>query len=156
MVLRAIRQEKGLTQKEAAKLLGVSLRSYITYENGEDKLSEAKLKIFRQILSEYGFIDEEHGVLTIDKIREICTSVFKEYGAEYAYLFGSYAKGTATDRSDVDLLVSINADGLKFFELVESLRENLKKRVDLIDLSQLNNNSQLVCEILKYGIKIYG
>ncbi len=156
MVLRAIRQEKGLTQKEAAKLIGVSLRTYITYEADEDRLPEAKLRFYRQILSEYGFIDEDHGVLSLDEIKGICATVFEDFGVEFAYLFGSYAKGTAADRSDVDLLVSINADGLKFFELVESLRENLKKRVDLIDLSQLNNNSQLVCEILKYGIKIYG
>ena len=33
---------------------------------------------------------------------------------------------------------------------------NLKKKVDLLDFAQLNNNPTLVQEILKDGIKIYG
>lgn len=45
---------------------------------------------------------------------------------------------------------------MKFFELIELLREKLKKKVDLLDIAQLNNNPTLVQEILKYGIKIYG
>ena len=75
---------------------------------------------------------------------------------EYAYLFGSYSKGKATDKSDVDILVSVKADGLKYYELIETLRESLKKKVDLLDIEQLNNNPTLVREILKDGIKIYG
>ncbi len=47
-------------------------------------------------------------------------------------------------------------DGMKFFELVEVLREQLRKKVDLLDLSQLENNPTLVHEILSDGVKIYG
>ena len=72
------------------------------------------------------------------------------------YLFGSYAKGRATERSDVDLLVFTETTGLRFFELVEVLRESLKKKVDVLDQSQLKGNDVLVSEILKDGIKIYG
>ena len=43
-----------------------------------------------------------------------------------------------------------------FYELVEVLRESLKKKVDLLDETQLDNNSVLVKEILRDGIKIYG
>ncbi len=46
-------------------------------------------------------------------------------------------------------------DGMKFFELIEVLRERLKKRIDLLDISQINNNPVLIQEILKDGIKIY-
>lgn len=38
----------------------------------------------------------------------------------------------------------------------EELREELKKKVDLLDVLQLNNNQKLLQEILKDGIKIYG
>ena len=75
---------------------------------------------------------------------------------DYCYLFGSYAKGKATETSDVDLLVAMPVDGMKFFELIELLREQLKKKIDLLDIAQLDNNSALVQEILKDGIKIYG
>ena len=156
MELKKIRKEKGLTQETAASLLGVSRRTYIKYEQNEEKVPEIKLRFIKQVLEQYGFIDEEHGILTVDRIKEICLPVFKQYGVEYAYLFGSYAKGKATEQSDVDILVSVKVDGLKYYELIETLREELKKKVDLLDIAQLNNNATLVQEILKDGIKIYG
>ena len=61
----------------------------------------------------------------------------------------------AKEASDIDLLISSNATGIKFFGLIEELRENLKKKVDLLDVNQLNNNLELLKEILKEGIKIY-
>ena len=67
-----------------------------------------------------------------------------------------YAKGTATETSDVDLLVSGDISGLRFYELVERLRQVLHKRVDVLDLKQILNNEALANEILKEGIKIYG
>ena len=80
----------------------------------------------------------------------------KHYPVEFCYLFGSYAKGKATEKSDVDLLVHTSLFGIDFFGLVESLREKLKKRVDVLDQKQLENNLALTSEILKDGIKIYG
>ena len=38
----------------------------------------------------------------------------------------------------------------------EELREELKKKVDVLDQKQLENNFQLANEILRDGIKIYG
>lgn len=156
MELKSIRMSKGLTQVQAARILGVSRRTYIKYENGEAHLPEVKHNFFCRTLEEYGRIDEEHGLLTIEQIKEICGRVLEEYNVEYCYLFGSYAKGRATEKSDVDLLVALPVDGLKFFGLVETLREELKKKVDVLDVAQLKNNTALVQEILKDGIKIYG
>ena len=95
-------------------------------------------------------------VYSVPKIISLLTPVFEAYKIKKAVLFGSYAKGTASEQSDVDLLVSMPVDGLKFFELLERLREGLKKKVDLLDTAQLRNNETLVQEILKDGIKIYG
>ncbi|MBQ2220650.1 MAG: nucleotidyltransferase domain-containing protein, partial [Acidaminococcaceae bacterium] len=94
--------------------------------------------------------------LSLEQITDICGRILPDYSVDYCYLFGSYAKGTASEQSDVDLLVSMPVDGLKFFELLERLREGLKKKVDLLDTAQLRNNETLVQEILKDGIKIYG
>lgn len=156
MTLKQLRKEKGITQSECAKLLQVSLRTYKRYESDESKISPLKYQFLLQRLNEYGLVDEEHGILTIERIREICSEVFKDYSVAYCYLFGSYAKGKATDKSDIDLLVAVPIDGMKFFELIERLREKLKKKIDLLDISQLDNNPMLVQEILKDGIKIYG
>ena len=55
-----------------------------------------------------------------------------------------------------DLLIGTTLGGIKFYGLVEELREGLKKRVDALDQNQLFGNSELTNEILKDGIKIYG
>ena len=75
---------------------------------------------------------------------------------EYCYLFGSYAKGLASETSDVDLLLCTNITGIKFYGLVERLRETLKKNVDVLEVRQLTNNPELINEILRDGVKIYG
>lgn len=91
-------------------------------------------------MEEYGRIDETHGVLSVSQIGEICGEVFPEYQVDYCYLFGSYAKGKETDISDVDLLVSMPLNGIKYYELLEVIRTKLRKKVDLIDVNQLTNN----------------
>ena len=156
MELKELRIEKGLTQSQCANFLGIPLRTYSRYENDENKKNSIKYQFMMDKLSEYGFIDEEHGVLTLEQIKNTCTNVFKNYDVDFCYLFGSYSKRKANEKSDVDLLISTNITGIKFFGLVEELRENLKKKVDLVDIHQLNNNEALIKEILKDGIRIYG
>ncbi|HOH58865.1 MAG TPA: helix-turn-helix domain-containing protein [Bacilli bacterium] len=156
MKLKKLRQEKGLTQEQVAQLLGVTRRTYLKYENDQSSLSEIKYKFIYQTLEQYGVIDEERGILTIEQIKNACFDIFKDYDVEYCYLFGSYAKGNANPKSDIDLLISVNASGLQFFEIVERLREKLKKKIDLLDAKELEKNILLVEEILKDGVKIYG
>ncbi len=156
MVLKQLREEKGLTQVKCAEYLQIPIRTYKRYEADDSKVDKIKYQYMIDRLTEYGMIDEEHGKLTVEQIREICGTVFPLYSVEYCYLFGSYSKGTETETSDVDLLVSMPVDGLKFYELIELLREKLKKKVDLLDVAQLNNNPSLVQEILRDGVKIYG
>lgn len=153
--LKTIRINKRMTQQEAAARLGVSLRSYVSYENDETKVNSSKYRFLLHEIENIKTIDEGHGLLTKAEIKEICSDVFSQYEVEYCYLFGSYAKGTAVETSDVDLLISGGVTGLKFFGLVEQLREALHKKVDLLDISQLTNNAELLNEILKDGERIW-
>lgn len=139
-----------------AELVGISLRSYISYENNEDKVGTLKYNYIIEKLSEINPIDEEHGLLEIEDIKQKCTEVFQKYDVQFCYLFGSYAKSKAKPTSDVDLLISSNVKGLKFYGLVEELRTVLHKKVDALDINQLKDNLELTQEILKEGIKIYG
>ena len=156
MALRDLRIEKGITQKTAAEFLGIPLRTYCNYENDPQKQTCIKYQYMIGKLQTYGYIDEETGILALDDIKRICGTVLSKYSVDYCYLFGSYAKGKATPKSDVDLLVSATVPGLKFYGMVEELREQLKKKVDVLDQKQLENNFALTYEILKDGIKIYG
>ena len=153
--LKEMRISKGLTQEEACALLGVSLRSYKTYENDEDKVGTLKYNYMLQELEKHISLDEEHGILTLSEIKNACKMVLDEYSVKYCILFGSYAKGIATEKSDVDLLISTDITGLRFFGIAERLRNELHKKVDLLDLKQLSENHDLIDEILKDGIKVY-
>lgn len=156
MTLKELRKSKHLTQAKCADYLGIPLRTYQNYETDPRKKGSMKYAFMLQKLEHYGYIDENHGILTIPQIQAVCTPLLQEANANYCYLFGSYAKGKATPSSDVDLLVSTSLTGLRFFEFVEALREALKKKVDVLKSEQLNENPELINEILKDGVKIYG
>lgn len=154
--LKELRIEKKMTQKEVADLVGISLRSYKSYENDEEKQDTIKYNYIVEQLSKINHIDEETGILELEDIVRKCSKVFERYEVSFCYLFGSYAKGKATPKSDVDLLISINVTGLKFYGLVEEIRTALHKKVDVLDMNQLKDNIELTEEIFKDGIKIYG
>ena len=154
--LKDLRIEKKMTQQEVADLVGISLRSYKSYENDEEKRNTIKYKYIIEQLTKINFIDEEHGLLTIEDITRKCSKVLEQYDVKFCYLFGSYAKGKETPASDVDLLVSTSVKGLKFYELVEELRVVLRKKVDVLDINQLKDNLELTEEIFRDGRKIYG
>ncbi len=154
--IKELRKEKKLTQQQVAEILGISLRSYKSYENDADKVGTIKYNYILDKLNAINPIDEENGILELEYIKEKCESVFAEYPIHYCVLFGSYAKGKAVETSDVDLLVSSDVKGLKFYGMVEKLRTSLHKKVDVLSLDQLKDNLELTDEILKDGIRIYG
>ena len=153
--LKDIRKNCGLTQAEASQITYIPLRTYINYENDPSKAGSIKYNYIIQKLQEYSLVDETHGILKFEEIVSVCEEVFRDYTVNYCYLFGSYAKGTPAAQSDIDLLISTETSGLKFYGLAERLREGLKKKVDLINVEQLKDNPELIEEILKDGIKIY-
>lgn len=154
--IKDLRIEKKMTQLQVAEIVGISLRSYKSYENDEDKIGTLKYNYILDKLKAINPIDEEHGILDLEFIKEKCRSVFLEYSVHYCVLFGSYAKGKAKETSDVDLLISADIKGLKFYGMVENLRNVLHKKVDVLTLDQLRDNLELTGEILKDGIRIYG
>lgn len=156
MTLKELRKQKKLTQAECAKYLNIPVRTYQNYETDASKADSMKYAFMMQKLQEYGFIDEEHGILTLQQIKDTCANIFSNFDIEYCYLFGSYAKNKALEHSDIDLLIASSISGMHFYDLVEALREGLKKKVDVLNREQLNDNPDLINEILKDGVKIYG
>ena len=116
------------------------------------------VKTVSDCLKEKYEVTEEKGLLSIEEIKNKVTDIFSKYKDEisFCYLFGSYAKGYAKDDSDVDLCISTSLTGLTFIGLIEELRVSLNKKVDLLRISDMKNNFELVHEIMKDGIKIYG
>ena len=153
--LKTARTSRKLTQKQASEYLGVSLRSYKDYENNEAKRDTRKYRAMVSELEKIAALDEEHGILTMTDIKKACKDVLCGYQVKYCVLFGSYAKGRATEHSDVDLLISTDITGLRFYGIAERLREALHKKVDLLDLRQLTDNRELLDEILRDGVRVY-
>lgn len=89
------------------------------------------------------------------ELRRILRPVFSEAGVNKATLFGSYAKGTANDKSDVDIMVDSGLRGLAFFGLLEKVSETLKIPVDLIDVTDIIPGSEIDREIKNTGVMIY-
>ena len=92
---------------------------------------------------------------TVSQIQDILVPIFREYNIRKAVLFGSYAKGSAKDKSDIDLLVDSGLKGLVFFGLLEDVVNALGKEVDFLDTSQVITDSDIENEIKATGIVIY-
>jgi predicted nucleotidyltransferase len=152
--LRETRIRKSLTQNEAAELLGISRRTYQKYESTD--VFDEKYQYLLYRMKSKTVIDENHGILSIDYIKTIVNDILKNYNIKSCYLFCSYAKGKAKETSDIDLMIDSDITGLDFYGLIEELRERLNKKIDLLTLNSLSNNSAMLVEITKDGIKIYG
>ena len=95
-------------------------------------------------------------VYSIPELQSILSPIFQQNGVKQAILFGSYAKGFATPKSDIDLLVDSGLRGLAFFGLLEDVSTAIDAPIDLLDISQIEKNSRIDREIRESGVAIYG
>ena len=155
--LRKKRKDLAITQLQAANACGVSLRTYQTYEE-TDNMNATYDDLVKK-LDEIGLIDGSNFIVSVRYIKNICRKVFKEKYPEIeaAYLYGSYARGQATGKSDIDILLVLDKPmGFRFFGIGEELKKYLHKEVDFQSYEQLINNAPMLKDILVEGIKIYG
>ena len=76
-------------------------------------------------------------MLTKEKIAALLMEKYpylaSNYGVKRIGLFGSYAKGTPNETSDIDIVVEFEQPiGFRFIEFTESLESLLGKRVDVL------------------------
>lgn len=80
-------------------------------------------------------------IYTIEQIQSIVEPIAKKYSLKAVYLFGSYARGTANEHSDIDLLIDTTGTGLDtFFKLgavYMDFADALNKEVDIITVSSM-------------------
>ncbi len=80
-------------------------------------------------------------IYTLDEIARRVRPVAEKYRLKAVYVFGSYARGEATEDSDVDLLVDIEgADLSGFFAiggLYGDLEEALEKEISFVTVDAL-------------------
>ena len=91
----------------------------------------------------------------IAKLQAVLTPVFRDYRISRAVLFGSVAKKTATEKSDLDLLVTSDLHGLRFVGFMEAVRRAAQMPVDILDVSHIERGSKIQREIETTGVTIY-
>ncbi len=83
-------------------------------------------------------------------LRREILDVAARHGASDVRVFGSVARGDADERSDVDVLLDVDAEarGLAYFGMLEDLRRDfesvLHRDVDVVDAASLNSMRERV------------
>ena len=87
-------------------------------------------------------------IYSIDEIKQMLKDVLSNTDIERVILFGSYAKNIPTENSDIDLLIDSNGKlkGLKFFAVIDIIKEKFDKDVDVIEKSEINKTGVVVYE----------
>ncbi len=96
--------------------------------------------------------NEKLNVMPIEEIIKKVSAACKKCGADGLALFGSFATGTATSRSDIDFVVYGNVNSESLDEMLERI-ETLRK-IDIFYYNEIHNE-YLLEDIKKYGRKIF-
>lgn len=99
----------------------------------------------------------EQSVLSISEIKRILLPVFKAAPVYRAILFGSYAKGCPTDKSDIDIVIDSKGKllNMDFYGVLEDITTRLGKRIDLFEITELKNNAAMRSVVEREGIVLY-
>lgn len=79
---------------------------------------------------------------TIEEIKAIVTPIAQKYGVKRIYLFGSYARGEAGEKSDIDLRVDKGSLKGMFAlcGLYTEIKEALESNVDVLTTGSLEDD----------------
>ena len=93
---------------------------------------------------------------TRSEIENTIKALLVRYNAEYALLFGSYARGEETPDSDIDVVVfgGKNFKKSNIFAFAEDLREALGINADVFEISEVDKGSPLYENLMNEGIEI--
>ena len=96
------------------------------------------------------------GTLALDEIKSVVKELLKRYHAEYALLFGSYARGEATPASDIDIVIIGGEKCVPRYvvERAEDLREMTGRDADVFEIREVNTGTPFYESVMREGIRI--
>ena len=95
-------------------------------------------------------------MLPITTIENAIRQLLARYHAEYALLIGSYARGEATEASDIDVVVFGGSQFKKMdiFAFAEDLLELTGKDVDAFEICEVNVGTPFYEAVMREGRRI--
>ncbi|MDR0903009.1 MAG: nucleotidyltransferase domain-containing protein [Ruminococcus sp.] len=100
-------------------------------------------------------------IYTIDEIKERIRPVAEKYNLPAVYLFGSYARGEADEKSDIDLMIDrTGTDVVGVFRLggvFGEFRDSLETEIDMIttDVFKHEDDRYFTDNVKKDMVNIY-
>jgi len=96
-------------------------------------------------------------IYNFEEIKSILFPIFMTSAVRQAVLFGSYAKGQATNKSDIDIVIDSNGEllNINFYGLLDEITERLNKNIDLFEISEIKQNSPIYKAIQSEGVLLY-
>ena len=94
---------------------------------------------------------------TIEAIRDAIARVPMDARVRRLVLFGSHAKGTAAERSDIDFFLDSGGSitGFDYFALKATLEDALAREIDLLPDVDVAPDSRIAREIARDGVTVY-
>ena len=94
---------------------------------------------------------------TIDEIKNKVTPIFEEKDVIKAILFGSYAKGEASEESDIDIAAYVNEEMsiLDFCEIADDVITGLGKEVDFLYANDIIPGGKIDIALQNEGVLLY-
>ena len=96
-------------------------------------------------------------IYTVEEITNKLKPIFDNCGVTKVILFGSYAKGIATAKSDIDLVVGVEdwVDIFDFSAISVDVTSTLGKEIDFLPMDDVILDSYVDKEIKNTGRLIY-
>ena len=95
--------------------------------------------------------------MTINEIKNIITPLVSPYPISRVILFGSHARGDATECSDVDLIIDSEGrlNAFDFFGISGMIIKKMPTKVDVFELDEIKRPSSMFDTISREGVVIY-
>jgi hypothetical protein len=158
--LKEVRNNLNITQQDVSDILDIPLRTIESWEANKRTPSRwvqnlVLDKILSYDIGPLGIITETKGIYYFDQIVDKIMQVLYKYEIIKIIIFGSYSRNEATPISDIDILIDTNISGIDFFGLYDDIKNKFVKKVDLIRLKDVKQNTKFFDSIIKEGIVIY-
>jgi len=96
-------------------------------------------------------------MLNLNDIRQCIEPILSDSPIYVVTVFGSFARGTNHDNSDVDIIIDSRGElkGIDFFIWADKIAQTLPVKSDIFEAREIKVNSKLKSRIDREGVVIY-